>query len=99
MDKRKISILDTASTAVAEIAFFIEGTGLPQTAKKFIDDAFDFFDKLSDTTLEHKLCQYKPWKALAYRCVPYKNKYVMAYLSRKNEIVICEFVSSKLIHW
>ena len=51
MGKRKVRILDTASTAVAEIAFFIEGKGLPQTAKKFVDEAFEFFDRLSDSVL------------------------------------------------
>jgi len=39
MGKRKVSILDQASTSVAEIAFFIESKGLPQTAKKFVDEA------------------------------------------------------------
>jgi hypothetical protein len=34
MGKRKVSILEPAATAVAEIAFFIEGEGLPKTAKK-----------------------------------------------------------------
>ena len=48
MGKRKVSILEPASTAVAEIALFIESEGLPQTAKKFVDDVFLFFAKLSD---------------------------------------------------
>ncbi len=45
MGKRKISILDNAARTVAEISFFIEGKGLPKTAKKFVDDAFVFFGK------------------------------------------------------
>ena len=99
MGKRKISILEPASSAVAEIAFFIEGKGLPQTAKKFVDEAFDFFKKLSDNRSIHKLCVYEQWEKLNYRCVTYKKKYVVAYLSLKNEIVICEFISAKLIYW
>jgi hypothetical protein len=35
MGKRKVSILAPAAEAVADIAFFIESKGLPQTAKKF----------------------------------------------------------------
>ena len=42
MGKRKVSILEPAATAVAEIAWFIENKGLPQTAKKFVDEAFNF---------------------------------------------------------
>ena len=99
MDKRKVSILEPAASAVAEIAYFIESKGLPQTAKKFVDEVFAFFDKLSDDVLVHKLCTYEEWRALNYRCVPYNKKYTIAYLSMKKEIIICEFVASKLIHW
>jgi hypothetical protein len=58
MGKRKVSILEPASTGVAEIAFFIEAKGLPQTAKKFVDNAFEFFEKLSDERVVHKSCSY-----------------------------------------
>ncbi len=46
MGKRKVNILEPAATSVAEIAFFIESKGLPKTAKEFVDDTFDFFDKI-----------------------------------------------------
>jgi hypothetical protein len=79
MGKRKVSILEPAATSVAEIAWFIESKGLPQTAKKFVIGAFDFFDKLSDERIEHKPCTYEKWKALSYRCVSYKKKYKEAF--------------------
>lgn len=82
MGKRKVSILEPAATSVAEIAMFIEGKGLPMTAKKFVDEVFAFFEKLSDDRLIHKPCTYVAWKWLDYRCVPYKKKYVVAYLSQ-----------------
>lgn len=62
MGKRKVIILEPAATAVAEIAWFIESKVLPQTAKKFVTDAFLFFEKLSDERLEHRPCSYKRWK-------------------------------------
>ena len=97
MGKRKVSILEPAATAIAEIAWFIESKGLPQTAKKFVIDAFDFFERLSDERIEHKSCTYEKWRALGYRCVPYKKKYLVAYLSQQKEIVICDFVAAKLL--
>lgn len=97
MGKRKVSILEPAADAVADIALFIEGKGMPETAKKFVDEAFDFFEKLSDERIEHKPCNYNNlWKYLDYRCVIYK-KYVVAYLSQQSEIIICDFVASKLL--
>jgi plasmid stabilization system protein ParE len=97
MGKRKVSILEPAATAIAEIGFFIEGKGMPQTAKKFVDDAFAFFERLSDEKLTHKPCKYDRWEALGYRCVPYKTKYIVAYLSQEKEIAICDFVASKIL--
>jgi len=97
MGKRKVSILEPAATAVAEIAFFIEGKGLPQTAKKFVAEAFRFFERLSDDRIEYRTCSYEAWEKLGYRCVTYKKKYVVAFLSLKNEIVVCEFISAKLL--
>jgi hypothetical protein len=98
MGQKRVTILDPATDGVAEAAYFIESKGMPETAKKFVDSAFEFFDRLSDKTIEHHPCTYPLWKNLNYRCVTYK-KYTVAYLCFKNEIIICEFVPSKLIHW
>lgn len=75
MVKRKVSILEPAATAVAEIDYFIESKGLPQTAKKFVDKAFDFFETLSDNRVEHRPCTYEGWRNLKYRCIVFKKKY------------------------
>jgi plasmid stabilization system protein ParE len=97
MGKRKVSILEPAVSSVAEIAMFIESKGLPQTAKKFVDEAFAFFEKLSDDRIIHKPCTHSTFKWLDYRCITYKKKYVVAYLRLVDEIVICDFVSAKLL--
>ncbi len=99
MGKRKVTILDEASDAVAEVAFFIEGKGMPQAAREFVYEAFQFFKKLADERIVHHPCAYPLWKNLSYRCITFRKKYIIAYLSFKNEIVICEFVPSKLIYW
>jgi hypothetical protein len=98
MGKREVTILDPATDSVAEAAYFIEGKGLPETAKRFVDEVFQFFTSLANERIEHHLCTYPIWKNLQYRCVTYK-KYTIAYILYKHEIVICEFVASKLIHW
>lgn len=70
---------------------------MPQTAKKFVDDAFLFFDKISDDRFVRKPCNYNRWETLGYRCVSYKKKYAVAYLSQEKEIIICDFVNAKLL--
>lgn len=93
MGKRKISILEPAAEAVADIA----GKGLPAIAKKFVDEVFLFFGKISDERIVHKPCNYNNvWKYLGYRFITYK-KYVIAYLSQPDEIIICDFTVAKIL--
>lgn len=99
MGKRKVTILEPASTAVAEVAWFIESKGLPQTAKKFVIDVFAFFETLSDDRIVHRPCTYAKWNELGYKCFPYKKKYTIVFSQSETELVISEFISSKLIHW
>ena len=97
MAQRKISIMDHAAEEVAFIAYFIESKGLPKTARKFIDDSFVFFDKLGDIRIKHKPCAHEIWKHHRYRCASFRKKYVIAYLDKEDEIIICDFVSYKLL--
>ena len=64
MVKREVSILETAANAVAEISYFIEGKGMPSTAKKFVDEAFLFFETLANTQKEYRKCRYKRWSVV-----------------------------------
>jgi hypothetical protein len=97
MGKRKVSILQEAVSSVAEISYFIEGRGMPLAAKKFVDGAFKFFGLISIDTADHRNCSCVIWKDHGYKCVSYKKKYVVAYLSLQNEIIICDFVVAKLL--
>jgi hypothetical protein len=97
MVEREVIVLEAATISIAEISWFIERRGLPQTAKRFADECHDFLKKLSNCELLHKPCFYKKWYELGYRCATFKKKYTIAYSSHENEILIREFVSSKLI--
>lgn len=97
MGKRKVTILEPAVEAVAKIALYIEGQGLPETAKRFVDEAFVFFEKLSDDKIVHHPCKYLPWQELDFRCSNFKKKYVVAYLNLSDEVIISEFALQKLL--
>jgi len=95
--KRKVTILDTAVESVAKVALFIEGKGMPETAKRFVDNAFVFFDELSNERQVHRPCRHLTWKKLTYRCATFRKKYTVAYLEHSKEIIICEFALTKLV--
>lgn len=98
MGKRKVTILESAVEGVAHIALYIEGKGMPATAKKFVNEAFDFFGKLGDERATHRPCKHLAWQLLNYRCINFRKKYIIAYLDNSDEIIICDFALQKLLH-
>ena len=95
-ERKQVTILENVVETIAEIAFFIESKGMPDTAKKYVDDIFAFLERLSVPNVKH-LCEYKEWESLEYSCINYKRKYVVAYLDLSEEIIICDFVPAKLL--
>lgn len=97
MVERKVTIHETVVEFIAKIAFYVEGKGLSETAKKFVDDAFSFFEELSDYRITHRPCGYVPWRKLSYRCATFRKKYTIAYLENSSEIIICDIALSKML--
>lgn len=97
MGKRKLTILEPAVMEVAHVAFYIEGKGMPETAKRFVDEAFHFFEHLADEAITHRPCQFESWNQMGYRCASFRKKYVVAYLDNSDEIIICDFSLQKLL--
>lgn len=84
---------------IAKIAWYIESKGLIATAENFADDVYDFFIKLSDSRRSHAICRDPERALLGYKCISYKKKYTIVFLETKEELIICEFIPSKNIHW
>ena len=99
MGRREIIVKQSAADGIAEIAWYIESKGLVATAEKFADNVYDFFIKLSDPRRSHATCREPGRALLGYRCVPYKKKYTVVFVESDDELIICEFLSSKNIHW
>lgn len=99
MGSRKITVKESAAESIAAIAWFIESKGMIATANKFTDAAYDYFIKLADTRKSYPLCREPERAALNYKCIPYKKKYTVVFIETDTEIIICEFISSKLIYW
>jgi len=97
--RRKIVIKESVAQSIASIAWFIESKGMVATAEKFSDAVFDYFLKLSDPKIIHSICREPSRAALGLKCIPYKKKYTVVFIETEDEIVICEFLPSKIIHW
>jgi plasmid stabilization system protein ParE len=99
MGRRKIIVKQTAADNIAAIAWFIESKGMIATAEKFTDDVYDAFLKLADERKSYPVCREPGRAVLGYKCIPYKKKYTVILIESDKEIIICEFISSKLIYW
>ena len=99
MGGREVTIKETAAESIAAIAWYIEGKGLIATAEKFTDDIYDYLIKLSDSRRNYAICRDPERAMLGYKCISYKKKYTIVFLQTSEELVICEFIPSKNIHW
>ncbi len=99
MGLRKVIVKQTVADSIAEIAWFINGKGMVKTAEKFSDDAYDFILEISNSLKSYPLCKEPIRATLGYKCIPFKKKYTVVFIETKTEIIICEFISSKLIYW
>jgi hypothetical protein len=99
MGRRKVIVKESAADSIAAIAWFIESKGLFATADKFVDNVYDHFLKLSDQRKSFPICKEPERERLSYKCTTYKKKYTIVFIESDTELIICEFIPSKLIHW
>jgi hypothetical protein len=99
MGRRQIMVKETAAESIAAIAWFIESKGLIATAEKFTDAAYDFFVKMADKRKSYPICREPGRAAMGYKCIPYKKKYIIVFIETDRDLIICEFVSSKIVYW
>jgi hypothetical protein len=99
MGNRKVTIKQTAAESIAAIAWFIESKGMIATANKFTDGIYDYFITLTNRLKSHPICREPKRAASGYKCITYKKKYTIVFIETDTEIIICEFISSKLIYW
>lgn len=99
MGSRKISVKQSAADSIAEIAWFIESKVMVKTAEKFSDEVYDFIVRLSTNIRSYSICKEPKRAKLGYKCVPYKKRFTIVFIETNSEIIVCEFVPSKLIYW
>ncbi len=99
MGKRKVIIPESVVESIAAIAWYIESKGLIATAEKFSDNAYDFINHLADDRVVHALCKEPVRNLQGQKCKIFNKKYTVVFFEDYNELVICEFIPSKLIVW
>ena len=99
MGVRTVVVKQSAAESIAEISWYLESEGLLATAEKFIDDAYNFIEKLGDSRKGYRTCREPIREALGFKCIPYKKKYTIVFIELDAEIIICEFILSKRIYW
>lgn len=98
MGSRKITIKQSVAESIAEVSWFLESEGLLATAEKFTDDAYNFITTLGDTRKRYRTCRDPERAIIGYKCISFK-KYTIVFMELDSEIIISEFIPSKLIHW
>ena len=99
MGSRKVIVKRTAAESIAAFAWYIESKGMIATAEKFSDHIYDFFYLLANEHKRFAYCRDPKRSLLGYKCVSYKKNYTVVFLETDKEIVVVEFISSKMIYW
>ena len=99
MGFREVVIRQSVIDDLADIAWFIESKGMPQTAKQFVDETYDFLGSLVKSDRSFATCREPDRKLIGYKCVVYKKKYTIVFIETDRELIICEFIPSKRIYW
>lgn len=99
MGIRKITVKKTVAENIAAIALYIESKGMPEAAERFADEVYDHFLIMADTRKSYPYCKEPLRAMMGYKCIPYKRKYTIVLIESENELIICEFISSRLIYW
>ena len=99
MGLRKVVVKPGVAENIAAIAWYIEAKGMLATANKFTDNVYDYFLRLADSRKSYAICREPVRAALGYKCIPYRKKYTIVFIESDIQLIICEFISSKLIHW
>jgi hypothetical protein len=99
MGSRKVMIRPEVAESIAAIAWYIESKGMLTSAERFSNDVYYYIQKLARDEKNYKICREPVRASLGYKCVSYKKKYTVAFIETDNELIVCEFTSSKLIYW
>jgi hypothetical protein len=99
MGSRKVKIRRSAAESISGVAWYIESKGLLTTAEKFLDDVYDALAKLGDRRVSYSLCREKKRNLLGLKCKTFRKKYTIVFFESEHEIIVHEFLPSKLIRW
>jgi hypothetical protein len=99
MGQRKITIQTEVAEDIADIAYFIESKGLPETAIKFIKSVMNFIRNLDFDKIEFAICRDLERAELGLKCLPYNKKYTIVFYQLTDELIITEFIAAKMVYW
>ena len=69
-----------------------------KTAEKFTDNIYNYFQIFENEITSHAFCIDEKRKLLGLKCKPYKKKFTIVFFETDTEVIITEFIASKLIY-
>ena len=99
MVKREMVIHRSVAESIAQISWFIESKGLVNTAERYSEDIYNFFELLTNRKKSYPFCRDRKRALLGYKCISFKRKYTVVFIETDSQIIVVEFVPSKLIFW
>jgi hypothetical protein len=80
-----------------QISFFIQSKGLKSTAIKFANAVYDFIESRDFQFVEYPICKDPQRADLDMKCIIYKRKFTIVFYQFKDEVIVLQFIPSKMI--
>jgi len=82
---------------LADLIYFIESKGLKETAYRYVEKVYAFIESLKFENVDYAYCKDTIRSNLGLKCVKYNSKYTLVFYQFPDEVIITDFVASKML--
>jgi hypothetical protein len=97
MGQIKISYSAQFADDIADLVYFIESKGMLSTAKNYAEKVYAFIESLDFKKVNYATCKDRLRAYDGLKCISYKRKYTIVFYQFEEEVIVTEFIPSKLI--
>jgi len=97
MGESKVRFSKKFADDLADLVYFIESKGMPQTAQKYVNKVYNFIHRLQYDKVEFAYCNDVARSLSGLKCIKFNTKYTLVFYQFPNEVIFMEFIPSKLL--
>jgi len=98
MGKITIRYTNKFADDLADLIYFIESKGLIETAHRYVTKVYAFIESMKFDKVNYAYCKDSVRANAGLKCLRYNNKYTIVFYQFSDEVIITEFIPSKMLN-